>query len=736
MKSFIFLTVAILALTKGSDAQPYDSLLFVGQNAYEPSTIDTLYSNACMATIPYKFLVDSTYTRSDWRFLPESQIDDLFPWVSPNELIPRAVGRGGVAYSTPGSRHWFVSSGLHTWDSLNRRVTTYPLAWRAAEQQGFGFDGIGHYGYQNHLMLPRRDSLGKFFHLVFDLSWQAPVNFTYARQSFDQLLLYRVDAIEDRSIAETTTGRSGNGRHMRYRPAPDDTLARYDAIAWTGGANTYDTIKANRQPLSTLSHMVGIPHGNGRDWWVFATGGQQSNRSVAVFLLNKDGLRLEHYYPEGIPFYRAYQHFFFLGSQLTVSPDGNMIAMHSTPNPNLVAPYPDIVSGEPFAWDDTGLVLWNFDRCSGEITQTRKIAIDYEPTGLFDRYFDDDPPETTREGNGVAFGPNNKYLFYAERSYVARLDLTSNNIPGSQELLPIQVGNYAACKGGPFSNGYLGFSYITVLPNGTLLGSPGGSCRIQYAYFNVASENISDVFGGLATLQTPCISSVKHIRQSIGSYDLDGSSCDTLGIDGWQPDCTPFRPVADTSYICSGGIYPDTLQWRGKAISKGGEYIYKIQDPRGCDSLWKLVVIEDENVGPVNVTVHASPGDTIGATVVQSDTIFTEVYLRAQSACDSVVNYTVTVRSSSTREASLVGTLQVYPNPTSSSSTKVTIILPERRQRGGDLEMIDVLGRSWYKGSNLPGQREIIDVAAFPSGIYLVQYTEGRAVWQAQVVVE
>lgn len=733
MRSLILFAIGIFILNGFSIAQPYDSLLFVGQQSF-PGSIDTLYQNRCHATVSYKFLGDSNYVRSDWRFLPDQQVDDLFPWVSPNELIPRSVGRPGVAYSTPGLRHWMVSSGLHTWDSLNRRVTTYPLAWRAAEQRGFGFDGAGHYGYQNHLMLPRRDSFGKFFHLVFDFSWQAPINRTDARQSFDQLLLYYVDATEDRSIPQATTGRSGNGRHMRYQPAPDDTLARYDAIVWTGGPNAHDTIKANRQPLATLSHMVGIPHGNGRDWWVFATGGQQSNRSIVVFLLSGAGLELKHYYPEGIPFYRAYQHFFFNGSQLTVSPDGNQVAMHSIPNPNHIATYPDLVSDEPFAWDDTGLVLWDFDRCSGEITQTRKLEIDYVPTGLFDRYFDDDPPETTREGNGVAFGPNNRYLFYAERSYIARLDLTSIDIPASQELLPVQVGNYAACLGGPFNNGYLGFNFITILPNGTLLGSPGGSCRIQYAYYNVASENMSDVYGGLATLQTPCITSVKFIRQSISSFDLAGSPCDTLGIDGWQPDCSPFRPLADTAYLCSGGMFPDTLQWRGKTISTEGEYVYKVQDPRGCDSLWKLVVIENENFGPLNITVQASPGDTIGTTVVRVDTMFTEVYQRAQSSCDSVVNYTVTVRASSTRETRLMGSLEIYPNPTSANNN-LTIVLPEHRRQGGVLEMFDVLGRSRYQASSLQEQTQTIALDGMPSGIYVVRYTEGNAVWQAKVMV-
>ena len=162
--------------------------------------------------------------------------------------------------------------------------------------------------------------------------------------------------------------------------------------------------------------------------------------------------------------------------------------------------------------------------------------------------------------------------------------------------------------------------------------------------------------------------------------------------------------------------------------------MYRRQDPRGCDSLWRLEVVVRPNVGPVVVSVQSSVGDTLGGVLIQGDTTFTVRYATAIGGCDSLVQYEVRTSSVSTREARVVGSLQVYPVPVRSGAD-LMVVLPGGGT-GGEVSLLDVLGRIQVRASAQGAEEVRLSTAYLPSGPYVVRYVEEGSIWQAQVVVD
>lgn len=148
------------------------------------------------------------------------------------------------------------------------------------------------------------------------------------------------------------------------------------------------------------TQMMACRHGNGKDWWLLKQEGD--NADVYTFLFTQDTV-----YDKGVQaFAQPNWGVWDLRGQSTFNSDGSMYASTSDGSGALAS---------------LGLVfLADFDRCHGLLSNPRVLDI---PWGLFN------PNDTVlldKQSVGLAFSPNNKYLYVASVNNIYQYDLQDN----------------------------------------------------------------------------------------------------------------------------------------------------------------------------------------------------------------------------------------------------------------------------------------------------------------------
>ena len=126
-----------------------------------------------------------------------------------------------------------------------------------------------------------------------------------------------------------------------------------------------------------LPSPVAIKHGNGRDWWLIV--GNHISKTYLIFLINQEGFHLIH--EQSIAPISFLDH-----GHCKASPDGNIF-----------------VSNE----GDTGLWIFDFDRCSGLLSHPRVLP--YQPPIFW--------TSTT------AFSPDGRFFYAGTHLVVYQLDM-------------------------------------------------------------------------------------------------------------------------------------------------------------------------------------------------------------------------------------------------------------------------------------------------------------------------
>ncbi len=145
------------------------------------------------------------------------------------------------------------------------------------------------------------------------------------------------------------------------------------------------------------TQMMACRHGNGKDWWLVKNEGENAN--VHTFLFTQDSV-----YDKGVqvfnsPVWGSWD----IRGQSTFNSDGSLFATTSHGS-------------------STGLIfLADFDRCYGQLINPRIIQMPYGSQQI--------PADTTikeRLSVGLAFSPNNNYLYVASMSNIYQYDLQDN----------------------------------------------------------------------------------------------------------------------------------------------------------------------------------------------------------------------------------------------------------------------------------------------------------------------
>jgi hypothetical protein len=143
--------------------------------------------------------------------------------------------------------------------------------------------------------------------------------------------------------------------------------------------------------------MVACKHANGRDWWVFMP--KMFTNCVYQFLITSDGIDS-------------------LGLQCV----GDTFAENTDRGSSCFTP-----DGSKYIWCNPydGLHILDFDRCSGQLSNSRYIPVSDSAGQIFQNPLFD----------GVSVSPNSEYLYVSTGSELWQFNLAADNIAQSKLLI-------------------------------------------------------------------------------------------------------------------------------------------------------------------------------------------------------------------------------------------------------------------------------------------------------------
>lgn len=212
---------------------------------------------------------------------------------------------------------------------------------------------------------------------------------------------------------------------------------------------TYSQVETKNAPIMedalAFGELSAVKHANGIDWWVIMP--RRNSNEFYCFLFTKDGVvdtllqtigDLAPAEEEG-------------SGQTTFSHDGTMMARYYPQHP---------------------LMLYHFDRATGQFSNYRTVNIDFGNHLAFD--------------GGCYFSPNGRYLYVTALIRVYQFDLWASDISASQTLVgewdgfkdPIAV-TFGSCQLGPDCKIYVvsaDMRYYHIIHNPD---EPGLACNFQ-----------------------------------------------------------------------------------------------------------------------------------------------------------------------------------------------------------------------------------------------------------------
>lgn len=169
-------------------------------------------------------------------------------------------------------------------------------------------------------------------------------------------------------------------------------------------------------------------------------------------------------------------------------------------------------------WDNQTISIYDFDRCSGELSNPAHIR----DTGF------------TLMG-GLAFSENSRFLYVPYFSYLYQFDLEAEDIEASRVLISPSINGWA-------------YFLAQLAPDGKVYISHQGT---QDSIHIIHQPNRRGHACGFVHLGQPLPANTFRTMPNFPYYGLgplDGSPCDTLGIDN-PPPTAAFEHTQDTSAL-------------------------------------------------------------------------------------------------------------------------------------------------------------------------------------------
>jgi PKD repeat protein len=283
--------------------------------------------------------------------------------------------------------------------------------------------------------------------------------------------------------------------HLQFDPLPDLYYCQNNALLITRintNANQGLGEVVFRDSLlvqGCLQTACANRHANGRDWWILLPD-NFSNRFYR-FLSTPNGIKGPWIQEIENPTIDT----IYIGGWNEFSQNGERLLIH------------DLFSGT---------AIYDFDRCSGLLTNLRYIPSDNDLS--------------TYEGNAATFSPDNRFIYVVSDNFkkIEQYDLNSADINASRTTVAIWDGYYDFFDpNGPLIEA--SFSIFQHGPDGKLYNWAGAS-RFMHTI------DFPNRKGGSCSVRQRAISLPYYTFGANAYYPhyrlgpIDGSSCDTLGI--------------------------------------------------------------------------------------------------------------------------------------------------------------------------------------------------------------
>ena len=304
---------------------------------------------------------------------------------------------------------------------------------------------------------------------------------------------------------------------------------KYHLLDMNANAGLGKMIQKNKTVVSSTIAMeiAATRHGNGRDWWIIAR--QQGTNCYHRLLLDNTGINeLPDLYCGGTNTYIGD------AGAFAISPDGSKVA-HST--------------------GYNGVNLFDFDRCSGELSNPVNLPIDNSDSSWFPA--------------GAAFSPNGRFLYVSLLRHVIQYDLQAADIAASADTVAVYDGHQA-----PFASI---FFTMQLGPDGKIYESCGNGETVYHVINQPDKKGDSCEFVQHG-IQLPSPSLGVPNFPNYRLVALPNSPCDTLGTSISQlatrnPQLTIF-PNPATEFVVID--YATAADW-----SKGELHLF-IYDTKGA----------------------------------------------------------------------------------------------------------------------------------------------------------
>ncbi len=271
--------------------------------------------------------------------------------------------------------------------------------------------------------------------------------------------------------------------------------------------------------MLAVGNVTAVKHGNGKDWWVLKP--TRNSNKIYEVLLNENGVSQPVLKTVNFPIFRVEG---TSGSWTTFSPDGEHFAQWLL---TIVPP------NQPNYY----LLTANFNRCTGEFYNEQEV--------LFSQQLALHGPGT------IAYSPNNRFLYLSYIGYVYQFDMEASDILGSIDTVAVYDGSH---------DGGLNYTFYILqpAPDGKIYCSATNSVRVMHVI------NHPNVKGDCCDFRQHAVQLPAYYYCGLPNFPyfrvgpIDGSSCDTLGLDNiYEPDTTDASYVCDSSLLVSNGMkYP------------------------------------------------------------------------------------------------------------------------------------------------------------------------------------
>jgi PKD repeat protein len=271
-------------------------------------------------------------------------------------------------------------------------------------------------------------------------------------------------------------------------------------------------------------NLLACRHANGRDWWLVVR--SDIKAKMLVFLLDDKGITYMHSNPTGDNKYTRSKI-----STSIFSLDGNSFAYYQSLNYTAK------------------LAIAKFDRCSGQFSNFKMDSL----------------PRNGFIACGVAFSPDNRYFYAGNGFEIFQYDMTSQDVINSRQIVATYDGFVSILPGSG--------SEYQVRPNFLIPGPDGKIYTMSSGTSNkyLSTIEFPDEKGINCDVRQHSVKLPTNVFRTIPNFPnyrlgpLDGSVCDTLGIDNhpiakyrYEPDTINYRRIrfTDLSYF-----RPETWSW-------------------------------------------------------------------------------------------------------------------------------------------------------------------------------